>query len=151
MENLTTQAKRHSIQRRQTYLSLSAARMIVVYLALNVKPVYGFALQLQQLPIRTAAATPPTSKLLQEDTCHGLRMIVNDNVNDGANSFDDFGEEDLQNAGVRIDDLNWRVEKLRLEESNTRRFLKAKPVYLPYEECSKWVQAFGRWTTEEDW
>ena len=63
----------------------------------------------------------------------------------------DFSEEDLESAGVVIDDLSWRVEKLRLEEANTRRFLKAKPRFLPYEECRKWVQAWGRWTSEEDW
>lgn len=64
----------------------------------------------------------------------------------------DFGEEDLQKAGVMIEDLNWRVEKLRLEERNKRRFLKAKPVFLPYIEGSKWVQAWGlRWKTAEEW
>jgi hypothetical protein len=145
-----THRVRQSIHPWQAYLSSSAARMTVVYLALNVKLVYGFALQ--QSPMSTAAAaTPPTSKHSKEDVCQRLLMVVNDNVEDDANSYDDFGEEDLQNAGVLIDDLNWRVEKLRLEESNTRRFLKAKPVYLPYHECSKWVQAFGRWSTEEDW
>ena len=66
-------------------------------------------------------------------------------------SFDDFGEEDLEGPGVMLEDLNWRVEKLRLEEANTRRFLKAKPRFLPYDECAKWVQAFGRWRTKEDW
>ena len=64
----------------------------------------------------------------------------------------DFGEEDLQKAGVMIEDLNWRVEKLRLEEANKRRFLKAKPVFLPYKDCSRWVQAWGqRWMTAKDW
>ena len=64
----------------------------------------------------------------------------------------DFGEDDLQVAGVVIEDLNWRVEKLRLEEANKRRFLKAKPVFLPYEDACKWVQAWGqRWMSSEDW
>lgn len=54
-------------------------------------------------------------------------------------------------SGVVIDDLKWRVEKLRLEEQNTKRFLKARPVFLPYDKCCKWVQASGRWKTEEDW
>lgn len=150
MEDFLTQRLRQSMQ---THRSSSAARMTVVYIALNVKLVYGFALQ-QPSPIHTAAATPPTrSKQSPKEIarCHGLRMVVNDDEFANRNSFDDFGEEDLPNAGVLIDDLIWRVEKLRLEESNTRRFLKAKPVYLPYEECSKWVQAFSRWTTEEDW
>ena len=72
-------------------------------------------------------------------------------VEESFEDFEDFGEEDLQSAGVVIDDLNWRVEKMRLEEANKRRFLKSKPRFLPYEECRKWVQAFGRWATEEDW
>ncbi len=50
-----------------------------------------------------------------------------------------------------IEDLSWRVEKLRLEEANTRRFLKAGPRFLPYEECRKWVQAWDRWDCEDDW
>ena len=63
----------------------------------------------------------------------------------------DFGEEDLEVAGVVIEELSWRVNKLRLEEANTRRFLKAGPRFLPYEECRKWVQAWGRWKTQDDW
>lgn len=66
-------------------------------------------------------------------------------------SIDDFGEEDLQTAGAVIEDLNWRVDKLRLEEENKKRFLKAKPRFLPYDECRKWVQAFSRWNSKEDW
>lgn len=66
-------------------------------------------------------------------------------------NFPDISEDDLQVAGVLLDDLSWRVEKLRLEEENTRRFLKAKPRFLPYDECRKWVQAFNRWSTEEEW
>ena len=65
--------------------------------------------------------------------------------------FDDFGEGEVGLDGVVIDDLNWRIDKLRLEEENKRRFLKAKPRFLPYEECCKWVQAFGRWNSQEEW
>mmetsp|Transcript_23721 Transcript_23721/g.27424 ORF Transcript_23721/g.27424 Transcript_23721/m.27424 type:complete len:129 (-) Transcript_23721:55-441(-) len=50
-----------------------------------------------------------------------------------------------------IPGLSWRVEKLRLEEANTRRFLKAGPRFLPYEECRRWVQAWNRWDNEEEW
>lgn len=60
---------------------------------------------------------------------------------------DDFGGEE----NVIIEDLSWRVEKMRLEEANTRRFLKSKPRYLPYDECRKWVQAMGYWKCEQDW
>ena len=69
-----------------------------------------------------------------------------------SSSSSDFGEDDLESAGVVLEDLSWRVEKLRLEEANKRRFLKAKPIFLPYDECRKWVQAWGRrWTCEDDW
>ena len=61
-----------------------------------------------------------------------------------------FGE-DFDTGSVILEDLNWRVEKLRLEEQNTQRFLKSRPRFLPYYECRRWVQAFGRWKTEEDW
>lgn len=63
----------------------------------------------------------------------------------------DFGEADLQVAGVMIEDLSWRIERLRLEEQNRQRFLKARPRFLPYEECRKWVQAFNRWSSEKEW
>ena len=54
-------------------------------------------------------------------------------------------------GGVVLADLNWRVEKLRLEEQNRKRFLKSKPRFLPYEECRKWVKAWHRWENEQDW
>eukprot|EP00980_Cylindrotheca_fusiformis_P019019 scaffold6388_cov62-Cylindrotheca_fusiformis.AAC.1 len=41
---------------------------------------------------------------------------------------------------------------MRLEEQNKQRFLKAKPRFLPYEDATKWVQAWGqRWKTKQDW
>lgn len=54
-------------------------------------------------------------------------------------------------GGVVLADLNWRVERLRLEEQNRKRFLKSKPRFLPYEECRKWVKAWHRWENEQDW
>jgi hypothetical protein len=60
-------------------------------------------------------------------------------------------EEAFGDANVVIEDLSWRVERLRLEERNTKRFLRAGPRFLPYEECRKWVQAWGRWKSEDDW
>lgn len=83
-----------------------------------------------------------------------------DNDNDNVSDSDDEYETvpvlvaDVRGipAGVVIEDLNWRVEKLRLEEANKRRFLKSGPRFLPYEECAKWVQAWGeRWISAEEW
>jgi hypothetical protein len=82
--------------------------------------------------------------------------ILSVNVHDedfGEEESSDFGEGDVgDDSGATIEDLNWRVQKLRLEEENKRRFLKAKPRFLPYDDCQRWVQAWGhRWTSEEDW
>lgn len=63
--------------------------------------------------------------------------------------FDEIVGEDA--GGVLVEDLLWRVERLRLEEQNTKRFLKAGPRFLPYDECRKWVQAWNRWDCEDDW
>lgn len=73
-------------------------------------------------------------------------------MNDSNEEEEEFVDEELGDKAIIMEDLSWRVEKLRLEEQNTKRFLKAKPRFLPYEECRKWVQAWGqRWQTEEDW
>ena len=96
--------------------------------------------------------------------------MSNDNFNDSEggtiDSNDDDDEDDVEAeripvfsadvrgrpAGVVLEDLEWRLEKLRLEEANTRRFLKSRPRFLPYRECQKWVQAWGeRWTSAEEW
>ncbi|GKY95669.1 hypothetical protein MPSEU_000527900 [Mayamaea pseudoterrestris] len=81
----------------------------------------------------------------------------------GAANMDDVGDDEIyddgfdsmdsnNNNGQVIADLTWRVAKLRLEEQHTARFLKSQPRFLPYDDCRKWVQAWGsRWQSEEDW
>jgi len=75
-----------------------------------------------------------------------LRM-AEDNSEGNYTESQDYGDGDLE----VLNDLSWRVEKLRLEEQNTKRFLKAPARYLPYDECRKWVIALNRWDTEEEW
>jgi len=66
--------------------------------------------------------------------------------------FDEgFEHEDDDCSASPIDDLDWRVAKLKLEEENTQRFLKARPRFLPYDECRKWVAAWSRWESEKEW
>mmetsp|Transcript_8077 Transcript_8077/g.10581 ORF Transcript_8077/g.10581 Transcript_8077/m.10581 type:complete len:177 (-) Transcript_8077:1330-1860(-) len=49
-----------------------------------------------------------------------------------------------------FDDFTWRAEKIRLEEENTKQFLKRRPIKLPYEDARRWVQAnLGPDTKEE--
>jgi hypothetical protein len=80
-----------------------------------------------------------------------------DNISSTAADMDDDDDDDMvlgemyDTGQVLLQDLSWRVEKLRLEEQNIQRFLKARPRFLPYNECRKWVQAFNRWQTEDDW
>jgi len=61
------------------------------------------------------------------------------------------GDADLDSPSKTADDLSWKIAKIRLEQENTRRFLKAGPRFLPYDECRNWVKSWNRWDTEEDW
>jgi hypothetical protein len=73
-------------------------------------------------------------------------------MSESGNYFhDDAFPQDDDDGGEILEDLNWRVVKLKLEEENTKRFLKSKPRYLPYEECRKWVTAWNRWSSEKEW
>ena len=100
--------------------------------------------------------------LLARESCDDDKNDVDMNMEEMEKSepilYDDFDDTDKNGiigdevvGGEVIDDLNWRAEKLRLEEANTRRFRKAGPRFLPYEECRKWVQAWNRWETKQDW
>lgn len=103
----------------------------------------GFALQ-----------TPcPQRRLSQLSTMKG-ELDGNSNETETIVSFyknDTEIFELIEQSPDVLNDLTWRVEKMRLEEQNTKRFLKAGPRFLPYEECRKWVQAWNRWDNEEDW
>mmetsp|Transcript_13480 Transcript_13480/g.19720 ORF Transcript_13480/g.19720 Transcript_13480/m.19720 type:complete len:294 (+) Transcript_13480:80-961(+) len=90
-----------------------------------------------------------------------LNSAANNDDNDEHNPNEDdndINEEEIgddnknDKSPINFSDLSWRVEKLRLEEANTKRFLKSQPRKLPYEECRKWVQAWGnRWENQKDW
>ena len=73
-----------------------------------------------------------------------------DKTNTNANTDEDIIESNQEEPSV-LHDVNWRVDQIRLEEANTRRFLKSGPRFLPFGECRKWVIAFNRWDTEEEW
>jgi len=46
--------------------------------------------------------------------------------------------------------LSWRLAKLRLEEANTSRLLKRKPLKLPYATSQKWIQQNWAIQTKEE-
>eukprot|EP00563_Minutocellus_polymorphus_P019206 CAMPEP_0197726302 /NCGR_PEP_ID=MMETSP1434-20131217/14727_1 /TAXON_ID=265543 /ORGANISM="Minutocellus polymorphus, Strain CCMP3303" /LENGTH=247 /DNA_ID=CAMNT_0043312193 /DNA_START=112 /DNA_END=855 /DNA_ORIENTATION=+ len=74
-----------------------------------------------------------------------------DKTNNGQSDELWGGDADLEAPGQVDDNLSWKVAKIRLEQENIKRFLKAGPRFLPYDECRNWVKAWNRWDTEEDW
>lgn len=71
---------------------------------------------------------------------------------DDGEGFSDEREEMEMGEPILLEDLDWRVAKIRLEEENLKRILKSRPRFLPYEEARRWVQAWGgRWQSEKDW
>jgi hypothetical protein len=88
------------------------------------------------------------------DSQHEPLDKINNNTN--ATIIDDFqfnlaASSPSSFLETSDDDLSWRVAKLRLEEQHTARLLKSRPRFLPYRECRKWVQAWSRWNSEDDW
>ena len=85
-------------------------------------------------------------------------QIDSDDANDDDDDDDDDADDwDHPIGGEAIlseaeqGDMLWRLAKVKLEAQNTARFLKARPRFLPYQDCRKWVQAWSRWKTKEDW
>lgn len=105
---------------------------------LMVPCLHGFGMPLLVRNKKTRA------RVLKKDYVAVLAMSLDENEQQDEENFGDGGHS-------AMNDLSWRVEKLRLEEQNTKRFLKAGPRFLPYEECRKWVQAWSRWDNEQDW
>ena len=66
------------------------------------------------------------------------------------NDNDENDNIEAKSSNTAIDDLSWRVDKVRLEEANTKRFIKRKPIKMSYRESQKWIQRnFGVKTKEE--
>lgn len=119
--------------------------MLLVLLSLVITS-GGFNMQLKGRSVDVAATYRHFKK---KQLC--FMTTGDDSGSDGRYYEDDMFGEDLDTGAVVIEDLSWRVEKMRLEEQNKQRFLKSQPRFLPYDECRRWVQALGRWKTEEDW
>lgn len=61
-------------------------------------------------------------------------------------------DEDNDQREKSFSELQYNINKLRLEQQNTKRFLTAGPRFLPYKHCREWVVAWGgRWQNEKDW
>lgn len=58
--------------------------------------------------------------------------------------------DDAEDGNGILDDLSWRVAKARLEDANTRRFLKSRPYKLPYATSQRWIQRNWAPATREE-
>lgn len=69
--------------------------------------------------------------------------------------YDDFAvleEEEAKEEDPMLAPLYERIATVQKEIDRTQRMIKSKPRFLPYEECRKWVIAWGnRWVTEGEW
>ena len=64
----------------------------------------------------------------------------NDPLKDDATPDENDNKRKFLNKNVIIDELSYHVNKFRLEEANTKRLLRRKPVKLPYALSQKWIQ-----------
>lgn len=143
-------------RRRQSGISLRTWRSFCLVCLASL-----FAVRVEGFTVSHAALTTTTANNISCYNLVGRRggaaalgtagKDEDEKKDDKQQIFNDFGEQPVGCGGELIEDLSYRVNKLRLEEANTRRFLKAKPRFLPYDECCKWVQAFGRWRSKKDW
>lgn len=141
-------------QRHQTLMLFGYTHFVLLLLLLllttqQLQTTNGFIFTIKTMT-RTTTTTITTSKKAKTTLQQRMPMVV---VLSSSSSSDEIiGDGGLDSGGVMIDDLMWRVEKLRLEERNKQQFLKARARFLPYEECRKWVQAWGqRWRNAQEW
>ncbi len=91
------------------------------------------------------------SVALRESRSDDIEIEKNKNKSRSVQNDDKDMFESIQKDPELLPDLAWRVEKMRLEEANTRRFLRSKPRYLPYEEARRWAISWNLWDSEEEW
>eukprot|EP00554_Chaetoceros_debilis_P011123 CAMPEP_0194109270 /NCGR_PEP_ID=MMETSP0150-20130528/8802_1 /TAXON_ID=122233 /ORGANISM="Chaetoceros debilis, Strain MM31A-1" /LENGTH=117 /DNA_ID=CAMNT_0038798193 /DNA_START=256 /DNA_END=609 /DNA_ORIENTATION=- len=78
--------------------------------------------------------------------------MANNSNNEGIDYTEnkDDDENDVE-VGTKWESLYIRIARMRLEEANTKRFLKAIPAKLPYNECKEWAKRQNMWQSKEDW
>lgn len=61
-------------------------------------------------------------------------------LNGGSHCLSMSAKPSDETKNLLIDDFSWRVEKVRLEEANKKRFLRRKPIKMSYADSQKWIQ-----------
>ena len=118
----------------------------------DTKPIISAATFIPNLCIKRRGAfvnsnISPSSKYKYSTRLHYLSMNSGDN-DDTENDFDN--NDDSQNNAAVPDELSWRLAKVRLEEANTKRFLKSRPIKLSYKDSQKWIQRNWAPNTKEE-
>ena len=125
--------------------STNMASALIPTLITTTTPLHQYH-QRRSLPMTPPPFPHANQSRQQQSQSIRLFLTPKESANDAEEEMS-FGD-----SAVVIPDLDWRVQKLRLEEENKKRFLKAKPRFLPYKDAMMWVQAWGqRWETQEDW
>ncbi|KAL7532308.1 hypothetical protein ACHAXR_004553 [Thalassiosira sp. AJA248-18] len=130
-----------------------AAAIFLVCAVIAATPINGFLCN-KYPHINGRPTTTPASTNSNPLLGH-LSMATNNNNDDGSNSEgnDDTSTNDdaspsssspknnnEKNVLIDEDELSWRVAKVRLEDANTQRFLRRKPIKLSYSQSQKWIQ-----------
>ena len=87
-------------------------------------------------PSNSTASNDPTTNYEfdnADDVSGGGNLPTTNNENNNENSNED-------NNLVIIDELAWRVAKVRLEEANTKRFLARRPLKMSYAQSRRFIQ-----------
>jgi len=89
---------------------------------------------------KEAAAFAPCSFVLCQSRATIPRLMVFHSPQ-GADDDDDQSDKDILNQlNSRAEEIQVEKARTKLEEENTRSFLKRRPRKLPYEDARRWVQ-----------
>lgn len=117
-------------------LKLGGIAIFLVYIIIVI-PISGFLCNTAMLYCGQS-----TNMASCQQHQHLLFMGAKDNGNSNNENNDTpkKNNDKEEEENVVIKDLSWRVAKLQLEEANTRRFLKRKPIKLSYTQSQQWIQ-----------
>mmetsp|Transcript_29614 Transcript_29614/g.61663 ORF Transcript_29614/g.61663 Transcript_29614/m.61663 type:complete len:190 (+) Transcript_29614:114-683(+) len=81
---------------------------------------------------------------------HSLSMSKdNDSNNDNLEPLGKDDKPEIDDTQY-LDEISWRVAKVRLEEANIQRLLRRKPIKLDYETSRRWIQMNWAPKTKEE-
>ncbi|KAL7460794.1 hypothetical protein ACHAXS_001235 [Conticribra weissflogii] len=88
------------------------------------------------------ASNPQTSRACLPKSFHQHALFMSKGNDSNKDNLEPLGKDDKPeiNDTQYLDEISWRVAKVRLEEANTQRLLRRKPIKLGYETSRRWIQ-----------